>query len=182
MDAQFMKLPFLDIEYIDAIYGGDIKCLPPGFSTYNEYACLLSHLEALNKAKEYDIALILEDDMILVDGFEDKLNIVLKTVSKHTELLYLSIIPCKVNKLEQVGSFYIAKGQWGGFAYIVFKETIDKIIKEVEKKLYVFDKHLIMLHNNNKSFVTKPFLCYTAESFSDIRGKVVNHELTKQYI
>lgn len=183
MEEQFDKVTCLDWDFVEAIYGNEERCCPPGFSTFNEYACLLSHLKALQLAREYDMALILEDDIEFVDNFDSKFEDLLNNIPKEWDIIYLTIYPNELEKLPLIEGFYVAIGQYGAMAYLVNKESTKKIIKEVEHKLFIYDQHLALIQNDRKCFIAKPLLCTLVDhTYSDLQRNVVVYPELKNYI
>jgi glycosyl transferase family 25 len=135
--------------------------------TSGHYACLLSHLKAIKKAKmnNYQNIMILEDDVIFSDNFLEKLNI---QVCKY-DMIYLGgIIDKKKIFLNNWNNYNCIMGAYG---YILNKSLYDIIIESLEKDKYYIDLYFIKNIQKNYRTVLLDDLIKTDLKTSDTSAK-----------
>lgn len=158
-----------------------------------ELACTLSHINALSigKAMEWDYTIILEDDVILADDFEKRINVLMKMLPNDWEHVYLSgiprftrnfmkspfiqLLPSDTNTLHRVD---------GTCAYIVRNIAYDKVIKKLTSLETTPDdliNHLIFTEQKIKSFIYFPFAVYVKDDFTYINGGEQNNRVHPSY-
>lgn len=116
--------------------------------TKNEYACLLSHLEAIRTFanSDYSTALILEDDVIFHKK-TDTIKDVLDNAPKDWEIIRLSSnLPPKWKKMgtPKYRPFTIKchsdrETNWGAQAYLIHKKAAKQLIDSLYNKKYNLD-------------------------------------------
>ena len=130
-------------------------------SNYLEYACLLSHLNTIREFSEsdYDIALILEDDMTLEykPYWETTIEYIIKNSPQNWEIIQLcyivrNVIPNKMYTLNE--ELFHSTG-----AYIINKNAAKKFIKNIfiENK-YNLD---VEISHNADIYLYKELITYT---------------------
>jgi len=166
-------------------------------SNYLEYACLLSHLNTIREFSEsdYDIALILEDDMTLEykPYWETTIEYIIKNAPQNWEIIQLcyivrNVIPNKMYTLNE--ELFHSTG-----AYIINKNAAKKFIKNIfiENK---YNLDVEMSHNTDiylyKELITYtykyPFFIYETNNDSYIHSEHIEYihnrskNLISQYI
>lgn len=159
-------------EFIDAVGGVDVDGFPRVFINHAEYACLLSHIKVLEKAKKDGChALILEDDISFVNGFNELLKNLVEYAEEY-DVIHLSHWD---NKKSCNGEMlYSMKGCNGTFGYLVNYDFIDILLGAYNEKDMPCDEKLGTLHGEYNIFGTYPPLCLVNEDYSDIRKEVFN--------
>jgi hypothetical protein len=149
MIEKLEQVNITDYEFIEAVDGLDEKVMNEfnelkkndkfKIITSGHYACLLSHIRAIQKAKEnnYLNIMILEDDVIFCENFIDKLNI---QVPKY-DMIYLGgIIDKKKIFLNNWNNYNCIMGAYG---YILNCSLYEKVLNDLEKDKYYIDLYYI---------------------------------------
>lgn len=170
MIEKLEKAGINNYEFIEAIDGQDLNIIEE-FNLFNKlnlkkksqleivtsghYACLLSHIKAIKKAKENNFSniMILEDDVDFTNDFLNKLNI---QVEKY-DIIYLGgIIDKKKIFLNNWSNYDCIMGAYG---YILNNSLYDKILTDMEKKKYYIDLYLIKnIQKNYKVILLNDFV------------------------
>lgn len=175
---------FLDIKFVNAIDGRDLTYHPHALGTNNKYACLRSHIKALEKIKfdGCEIALVCEDDIVLCDDFYYRFDSMYGKTPIDWNMLYLgcfdtkTIPPAKVNGTEIVK---LEKHQVGAFAYIVNKWSIDRLIAILKaEKTFTDNAYADAREGENSinAYCFYPFMCYVKSDYSDTSEAIVNYD------
>ena len=119
--------------------------------SFPEYACLLSHLEAIRKFSEsnYKYAIIFEDDITLEykKYWEKDLSDLIKEAPKDWQIIRLQRAPFESNDISFKQSFkkwdFIKRsvtfpnkavtGDWGAYAYLIKNSAAKQLIKRIYK-------------------------------------------------
>jgi len=101
----------------------------------NTYACMLSHVKALQTAinKGLECVLIVEDDIDLENDFSFMLNFVIELLPDNWDALFLT------EGYDQTdvpihSEYRKIKGTWGAYAYVVKYTVFDYFIRELLKR------------------------------------------------
>jgi GR25 family glycosyltransferase involved in LPS biosynthesis len=188
-------------EAIDTISGNNyknvytkiIKSMTPNFIKYNftrgALGCLLSHIECLKDAKlnNYKQVLILEDDFIMINKFEDEFNNILNNVDNNWDFIYLGKkqgydnMSYEINDKIHTNNEYINIKPINNYVYrpnyktwathaILIKDTIfDDIINFSNNILGPIDLMLMTLYPKYNFYAVKKDLFISEEEFSDVQ-------------
>lgn len=186
MQKQIKQLSIRNYEFISAIDGEELKNEQYPLPDYinrehlgekyqkhfnnTEIACIQSHIKAIEKAKEsnLDYVIILEDDVVLCDDWNKRLDKLLKLTPRSWNHIYLSGEPNekerKTNPLNLAPFLHVEKSinTMGAFSYILKNEVYDLVINELKKYTLPIDdviKHMIE-KGILKSYTFYPFLSY----------------------
>ena len=102
-----------------------------------EIACYLSHvniLENIKKNSPYNFSIIFEDDFIIKDDqFYNKINDIINNVNDF-DIIFLGNLNNnhKNNIYKNIYTFDETEYLWGTYAYLINKNSIDKIINEIK--------------------------------------------------
>lgn len=149
-----------------------------------EIACTMSHIKALQMAKEkkWEYVIVLEDDVVLADDFEKRIKFLFKILPSDWEHVYLSGIP-------RLGFSAPPNLQFLNVVPSVFTEcTHSMIIKntvydKVIDKLSLFETTTDDIYNSllsNKkliSYTYYPFVTFAEDDFTYIW----DHSLTREH-
>jgi len=144
------SLDWLDYTFVDAVNGPslDIKSLirsgvlneffydPNGLVNKNIIGCSLSHIKAWLKFKESgeDIGLILEDDAVYTSSFPlDELQAEIDTLD--WDVVYLGKKDKYIEGIketEHISRVLYGYGCWGAHAYLINKDSVDKLISKYQ--------------------------------------------------
>jgi len=199
-DIVFKDIP---IERINASDGKeeDIMTNYKFTSTPNtklEYACLLSHLNAIKTFSEskYNIALIMEDDATLEfkPYWKNRINKIMENAPSDWEIIQLCYIitdKLPTHTFTKINNNLTNSAKYFSMcAYIIKKDAAKKLIQQIYS--YSTDKYI--LHNNIKheadiyiyslltSYTYKyPFFIYKTDNDSNIHDDhIENHNKSKQ--
>ena len=137
-----------------------------------ELGCLLSHLEVIKHASNnnYKNVIILEDDIILINNFKNRLKESMKKLKTDWLLLYLGATQKQWNNIDIKDGYYNANKTFGAFAYCINHKLYDEYISLLSTLTYSVDICLQILQNkyNNNSFVLYPNIIISDISISKI--------------
>lgn len=157
----------LDVIRHEAVNG--VKLFPDADKKLKgHFGCLHSHINLLKKVKgSNEYHLILEDDAILIEGFEKK---IFNLITLDFDLLYLG---GNVFSFENATETFddklnIAKNVLCTHAYIIKDESINGLLEVLESRNYKVDVLFTEYQKNHNCFITKECLSWQRESYSDI--------------
>jgi GR25 family glycosyltransferase involved in LPS biosynthesis len=123
----------------------ELRCCNPNQQIVNkaQLGCLLSHLQIIIDAynKKYRNILILEDDIIITDIYDKKINQIKNLISHPFNILYLGASQHSWKNINIDNVIYKAKNTTGAFAYIVdqkFYKTLIEHLKFLNKPVDVY--------------------------------------------
>lgn len=183
----------IDLRRIEAVDGGTQQFkddfamgkFPPKFRTPGEYACYLSHLKALEIAEiegcatsedpdtpdldQSDFVGILEDDILLVDGFNARLEAALDT-APNVPLLYIGYLRYKMTKVDghaQQQQWLTATNLFGGHGYLIRREKLGEYIAFLRKCDQAVDDYMTYSAMPS-AIVAQPLVYQRVNSASDV--------------
>lgn len=118
--------------------------------------------------------MILEDDAVLVKGFEEKLDAVIKELPFDWNALWLNGTETK-RGFTISGNLRKVKEMWGTFGYLLNSSFYDVVIEGLEKETKSADGFFTSIQKNNQCFATVKPLVKHRRGVSDIAGVVVSH-------
>jgi len=148
-----------------------------------EIACTMSHIKALKyaKNKEWEHLIVLEDDVVLAEDFEKRINFLFKILPENWEHVYLSGnpkigfgTPPNLQFLNVVPSIFTECT----FSMLIKNSAYDKIIN----KLSLFETTTDDIYNNMLakkdliSYTYYPFVSYSDDDFTYIWDKKLSRE------
>lgn len=202
-ESQLKKYNIDNYEFIEAIDGNkldidpvslpndiDRKHLGKKFRRHfsnNEIACVQSHIKAIKKAKELDLdyVIILEDDIIICEDWNKRLEKLMKMVPGKWNHIFLSGKPnesmLKFKPLNLAPFLHIEQSinTMGAFSYVLKKDIYDLVISELEKmELPVDDVIKDLIEDKKiKSYTFYPFLTYHE---NEIPSSIWDEKIWKQ--
>lgn len=124
-------------------------------------------ISQLNKQK----ALILEDDALFVDNFQERFDEVMPDLPQDWDVLYLGVL-----LQERIGKLIPVNKHWhrqvvsvGMHAYCVNPDKADYFAQELDKYDGWVDVCFRLLADKTKAYVAQPNLVTQFPSFSDLR-------------
>ena len=163
----------IDVCWINGVDGRELEN-PAAISfdslpvSKGDWGCTLSHLNIVIEAKRLGLKnyLVFEDDVALVDNFNDQFDLKIKTAPKEWDFLYFGG--------DNVGGIESVNDHWAKIfktntthAYAVNHTIYDKLIEVLSQKEKV-DICISSLHSVTKSFICRPHLAWQKASHSDI--------------
>jgi GR25 family glycosyltransferase involved in LPS biosynthesis len=145
-----------------------------------EIAIIMSHIAALKHAQvmNYDNVVILEDDVDICDDWDYRIAVLLKSIPKDWEYVYLAghsdyvTIP----KYEQP-TIMTAPKMVGAFSYMVNQKGIKKLIKYCTELITTYDD--MIMHKISaqklKGYLYLPFMTYHAAHDSLVWDETPGH-------
>jgi len=169
-----INLPF-DYEIFEATDGkvefADYQPKKQGFM-----GCWDSYRRLFNKIKEENIeyTLILEDDVEVVENFQERLNNVISELPDDWDLLYLGgwnvgDIVKYSDKLNHAKKVYTTH------AFIVRQKFVDTVIKGINERQWKVDVLISDILPLGNCFICNPILAWQREGFSDIENRETNN-------
>ena len=136
----------------------------------------MSHVMVMKKYASQK-TLILEDDALFCDNFNEKFAEVMPELPKDWDIFYLgALLPRGIGEVQDVGNKYWFKQIFstGSHAYCIRPE----VMKQVAYKLDTYDWYIdigLRLENETRNcYIAQPNLVTQFPSFSDLRGKEVD--------
>jgi GR25 family glycosyltransferase involved in LPS biosynthesis len=135
----------------------------------------MSHVEVLKKYRNEKI-LVLEDDALFVDNFNQKFEEVMQTLPADWDIFYLgALLPKETGEVQMVNEHWGRQiMSTGSQAYCINPEKIDYFIENLDGYEWYIDIGLRVFAEKSKPYITQPNLVTQFPSFSDLRLKEVN--------
>jgi len=138
-----------------------------------EIGCTMSHIKAINIAKEnnWEYVILLEDDIIICEDFNKRLDLLFKMVPKNWEHIFLSGHPYGYSPLIVPSCIPSTFKMSGTYSYILrniaYEKTLNKLMMmevptdDIYEQLIIRDRKLI-------SYTFFPFFTYPKLDYSYI--------------
>ena len=168
----------------DKLYYYNSRC------SKSEYGCLVSHLETINKfsRSNYEIALILEDDMNLeyVQYWNKSIADIIKNAPIDWDIIMLTYINCN-SELHNTYTLNDKGEIWGAGAYLINKKSALNFINKIyNNNMYILNKNLyqasdIYIFKLLKTYTYKyPYFIYPDDNNSFIHPDHLNKHQTSK--
>jgi len=196
IEDQFKKLNIKDYLFFPAIDGKyitnniDVK-IGVGYGvgrqlTKTEIAIIMGHINMLQytNANNLENIIILEDDVILCDDFNERLDKILKDLPNDWEYVYLSG-HSDYEKFPIVSSQKIVKSpkMIGAFSYMVNKTAYQKLINFCLSFMTTYDDMIMQMISLKRlnSYTVFPFLTYIGDTYSENGKSITKNHPSKLY-
>jgi glycosyl transferase, family 25 len=173
MRENFERFGIRSIERLAAVDGKDIH-LPEQFSHLRpvDYACTLSHLTAVKKAREMDTpsVLIFEDDCLFDPDFVAKFSEHMRQVPADWDMLFLGgyhfepPVPVSKNIVRSVATLT-------AHAYAVRRSIYAEFIELNENPPAIVDRNNTILQKKFNCYCCEPNLVGQLAGYSDLMGE-----------
>jgi GR25 family glycosyltransferase involved in LPS biosynthesis len=184
MEEQFIKLNITNYSFFPAFDGkliintsfvaSIIKGSGMGRKmTNNELSIIMSHIGALKFAQimNYDNVVILEDDVVLCEDWEDRMEWLLKALPESWEYVYLAGHSDFV-KLPYYDTPTIIKAppMIGAFSYLINQSGISKLIKFCSEFVTTYDDMIMFKIRSEKlnGYYLCPYMTYHRDNISTL--------------
>lgn len=170
LSRDYFKSVGLDVEFFFGIDGRDLnieelgvydKC---GWRVRNGVVgCMLSHrlLWTCLQTMPYESILILEDDVVFVDGFRDKFDEYSSEIPDDWNIIYWGggYYPNHSGVKEKMSDHVMKYKPTGTYAYMIKKNVLGKCLSYTDKSLIDIDVNMTgNLHNNLNVYIFNPVL------------------------
>lgn len=134
-----------------------------------------SHTAVWNKYKDQTV-LVLEDDALFCENFNEKFDEVMKTLPEDWDVFYLGALVDKhTGKLKKVNDRWSRQiVSTGTQAYCVNPKRIEIFYEEIKDKEWYIDVELRVLAEKYNAYITQPNLVTQFPSYSDLREREVD--------
>lgn len=141
------------------------------------YGCQQSHIKLLEmlKLQENDVVMVFEDDVVLCDDFEKKLQLAMKELPETWDLLYIGGHNRGKTKLYSEHLLHVEK-VWCTHAYIIRKKFIDILLLKIKARKWKVDVLFCDALPYGKCFMTTPLLAWQSGGYSDVENKVTENK------
>ena len=138
-------------------------------------AGLQSHIQVMKQIAGQRV-LILEDDALFVDDFNEKFEKVMQTLPEDWDIFYLgALVPKEVGLVRMVNRHWgIQVLTTGSQAYCINPSRLEYFINKLEDYNSYIDIGLRDFAKGLKAYITQPNLVVQFPSYSDLRLKEVN--------
>jgi len=171
---QFEKFGIGNVLRFPAIDGNTLDKHP----TLNagQLGCTVSHLLILHNAKDnhYNRILILEDDIVLSDDFNEILDRSIDELPDDWCMFYLGGNHFK-QVLPQSNNLVRMKGTLTTHAIAINSRLFDTAIAKISPLMQVIDVYYMVMHEQYPCYCTSPKIVFQAEGYSDLENRMVNY-------
>ena len=186
-EEQFNKFN-ISVQRISAIDGhpSHIKVNSPVFKTRaGLVGCGLSHIKIFEDAKKENFKqiLILEDDIMFIDNFNEKFSNIINQIPDNWDMIYLSgNNDAKRNILIKISdNIYKTNYTLSTHSYAIKSYMYDILTNVINKWNRPLDRSFAEeIHPIFNCYVIKPYLCWQKEGYSDIMKKYTDYKCTKK--
>jgi GR25 family glycosyltransferase involved in LPS biosynthesis len=135
----------------------------------------MSHVEVWKKYKGQKV-LVLEDDALFVDNFNEKFEEVMQTLPQDWDIFYLGALIAKTTgKVKPVNQHWVAQiVSTGTQAYCLLPGKMDYFINKIDGYEWYIDIGLRLESVDNNCYIAQPNLVTQFPSYSDLRLEEVN--------
>lgn len=156
-----------NITKIQAIPGTEVTDKPHKL-TPNTWGCTLSHIKALETARERQLpcVLIIEDDIDFVENFTEKLDGYMRVLPADWEAVWLGGIN-GVAMESLTDDYYRVWASWGAFGYIVRQSMYNRWIAGLQQARLACDDFYRQYHRRINCYRPKKDLITHLDGWSD---------------
>ena len=136
----------------------------------------MSHVAVWKKYRGQKI-LILEDDALFCEDFNEKFAEVMQTLPQDWDIFYLGVLlPKNTGRVDNINNKHWFKQvmSTGTQAYCLKPSKMDYFIRKIDGYEWYIDIGLRLENVDSKCYVTQPNLVTQFPSFSDLRGEEVD--------
>jgi GR25 family glycosyltransferase involved in LPS biosynthesis len=170
MEQLVPQLKELGIEYerFSAVDGKELDISPIIAGT-------MSHVQVLKKYQDQKI-LVLEDDALFVDDFNEKFEEVMQTIPADWDIFYLgALLPKNTGKVTPVNEHWTRQVlTTGSQAYCINPARVNYFIENLDGYEWYIDIGLRVFGEKYNAYITQPNLITQFPSYSDLRLEEVN--------
>jgi GR25 family glycosyltransferase involved in LPS biosynthesis len=165
MEQLVPQLKELGIEYerFSAVDGKELDISPIIAGT-------MSHVQVLKKYQDQKI-LVLEDDALFVDDFNQKFEEVMQTIPADWDIFYLgALLPKNTGKVTPVNEHWTRQVfTTGSQAYCINPARVNYFIENLDGYEWYIDIGLRVFAEKYNAYITQPNLVTQFPSYSDLR-------------
>jgi GR25 family glycosyltransferase involved in LPS biosynthesis len=167
LDAQLKELG-IEYERFSAVDGKELDISPIIAGT-------MSHVQVLKKYQDQKI-LVLEDDALFVDDFNEKFEEVMQTIPADWDIFYLgALLPKNTGKVTPVNEHWTRQVfTTGSQAYCINPARVNYFIENLDGYEWYIDIGLRVFAEKYNAYITQPNLVTQFPSYSDLRLEEVN--------
>lgn len=176
MQRAFAEHDIRDVQRLSAVDGNTVLLPHDWPHTAGAYGCLLSHVQAVRRAREASVSdvTIFEDDAVFDPQFKEKFAGFVEEVPADWDMLYFGALhkdePIKVS--EHVGRITKANST---FAYVIRNTVFDEFIELNSRAEHVLDMNSYRLQERFKCYCFMPNLVWVESEYSDVQNRVEHH-------
>jgi GR25 family glycosyltransferase involved in LPS biosynthesis len=139
------------------------------------FAGTMSHVQVLKKYQDKKI-LVLEDDALFVDDFNEKFEEVMQTLPKDSDIFYLgALLPKSTGKVTPVNKHWTRQVMTtGSQAYCINPARTRHFTDNLDGYEWYIDIGLRVFAEPFNAYITQPNLVTQFPSYSDLREMDVN--------
>lgn len=140
------------------------------------YGCLQSHLAVVReaRARERESILILEDDVVLADGFHEKFQERVCRLPPDWDMLYFGCLHYEPPEPAAPGIARL-RLSFSTFMYAVRQTVYDAFIFLNQRERYPVDRNNLFLQKRFLCYCFMPHLAWVDDSYSDAQGVPCTH-------
>ena len=163
-------------KYYSKLYQSVTKNMTEEDITFNfqkgALGCLLSHIECINDAKKnnYKTILILEDDFIIIDNYNEEITSLFNNIDNKWDMIYLG--KKQIGEIDNNDNYYVYSPNnktYGTHALLIKNTLFDSILNITNKIVNPIDISLQKIYSNFIFYALRKDLFISDDSSSDIQ-------------
>jgi glycosyl transferase family 25 len=181
MESRFSAFNFGPVERFPAVDGSKMRIPSNWPESPGAYGCLQSHLSVVRKARAEgrESVLIIEDDVLLDEGFHEKFNARVQNLPENWDMLFFGCLhhdpPVPVaSGIGRLG------GSFSTFMYVVRHTVYDAFIRLNSRAKQAVDRNNTILQRLFHCYCFLPHLAWVDDSYSDAQGLQTSHWYIKE--
>jgi glycosyl transferase, family 25 len=176
MQARFAAAGVGTVERFSAVDGGS-RAMPANWPySSGAYGCLQSHLAVVceARAQKLESILIMEDDVVFADGFQEKFQECVRHLPTDLDMLFFGCLHYEPPEPAAPG-FHRLRLSFSTFMYAVRRTVYDAFIFLNQRERYPVDRNNLFLQKRFRCYCFMPHLAWVDDSYSDAQGVPCTH-------
>jgi glycosyl transferase, family 25 len=181
MESRFAAFNLRPVERFPAVDGSKMPIPSNWPESPGAYGCLQSHLSVVRKARAEgrESVLIIEDDVLLAEGFHEKFTARVQNLPENWDMLFFGCLhhDPPVPVASGIGKL---RGSFSTFMYVVRHTVYDAFIRLNSRAKQAVDRNNTILQRLFHCYCFLPHLAWVDDSYSDAQGIYTNHWYIKE--
>lgn len=176
MQARFAAAELGAVERFPAVDGGSAGVPASWPFSSGAYGCLQSHLAVVREARalEQESILIMEDDVVLADGFHEQFQERMRSLPADWDMLFFGCLHYEPPEPAAPGLGRL-RISFSTFMYALRRKIYDAFIFLNQRERYPVDRTNLILQKRFRCYCFIPHLAWVEDSYSDAQGVPCTH-------